>query len=76
MALSLLERSPYAGHAATALDKIQATLPAALAGRPGTRAVRTVASPSGRAAAAWIDATEQHRLVQIQYAEDRAVRTI
>lgn len=76
-ALSLMEGSPIAPHARTALDKLRTAMPAPMlaAARLGPTLV-TVRSPEPMSSAAWIDATHDHVLVELTYGADPHPRLV
>jgi predicted DNA-binding transcriptional regulator YafY len=55
-ALALLDRSPYAHHARTALDKLTACLPAAVREAEPRLTAMSIAAPSAVTTSAWVDA--------------------
>jgi proteasome accessory factor B len=75
-ALALLDRSPYAHHARTALDKLTACLPAAVREAEPRLTAMSIAAPSAVTTSAWVDAMHDHRLVELTYADDPTPRSV
>lgn len=76
-ALALIDDSPLAPHARTALDKlrISARTPMLAAGRLG-EALMTVRGPRPVDSAAWMDAVHDRVLVQVTYGDDEQPRLV
>lgn len=76
-ALGLMDRSPLAPHARTALDKLRTALPEPVeAAATAAPVVMTVVTRQAQRTAAWLDAVRDHTLVEILYENDPAPRLV
>ncbi|MEU1550886.1 WYL domain-containing protein [Nocardia sp. NPDC005745] len=76
-ALGLMDRSPLAPHARTALDKLRAALPEPVkAAATAGPVVMTVVTQQAQRTAAWLDAVRDRALVKILYENDPAPRLV
>ncbi|MGW1740418.1 helix-turn-helix transcriptional regulator [Nocardia sp. NPDC001965] len=76
-ALGLMDRSPLAPHARTALDKLRLALPEPVeAAAAATPVVMTVVTRQAQRTAAWLDAVRDRTLVEIRYENDPAPRLV
>lgn len=76
-ALRLIDRSPLAPHARTALDKLYVALPAPLQASEELRmSLLSVDGPTTLSSAAWLDAIRDQVLVELSYADDTTPRVV
>lgn len=71
-----MDRSPYALHARTALDKLLADLAEPVKHEVSRPTALTTSLAAGLATAAWIDATSDHQLVSLTYRSDPEPRVV
>lgn len=76
-ALTLLDHSPLAPHARTALDKLRTALPAPMLAAEGVgAALLTVPGTTTLSSAAWLDALRDRVLVELVYSGEPAARLV